>query len=188
MERGELPEARLVFVEYLERLRPILPKSLYDRLSALLAAMPENLHMVHGDIQMKNIMVSGNEPLLIDMDTLSVGDPVFDLMGLYVTYVLFNEDDPTDTQTFLGMSKELSMFIWENTIRYYFDDRDRKTMEEADKKIRIVGCLRFLFLVDVLGIGKPELKQIRMEHTLARLQELVAQVDSLAVGNERSSI
>lgn len=41
MERGELPEARLVFVEYLERLRPILPKSLYDRLSALLAAMPK---------------------------------------------------------------------------------------------------------------------------------------------------
>lgn len=185
MERGKLPEAKAVFVEYLDRLRPILPKDLYDRLSALLAAMPENLHMVHGDIQMKNIMLSGNEPLLIDMDTLSVGDPVFDLMGLYVTYVLFNEDDPTDTQTFLGMSKELSTFIWEKTIQYYFDDCDGKTLEEAETKIRIVGCLRFLFLVAVLGIGKPEVRQIRMGHTLARLRELVPQVDSLEI--ERKS-
>ena len=181
MERGELPEAKAVFMNYLAELRPILPGGLYDRLYALFEKMPENLHVVHGDIQMKNIMLSGNEPLLIDMDTLSVGDPVFDLMGLYVTYSLFNEDEPGNTEQFLGISNEMSAFIWAKTMEYYFDDRDSDVLAAAEKKVRIVGCVRFLFLVAVLGIGKQELKQLRIDRVLAYLQELADQVDSLEI-------
>ncbi len=88
MERGELPEAKKQFLSYLDELGGILPKELRERLRALFAAMPENLHVIHGDIQMKNVMLNGDEPMLIDMDTLSVGDPVFDLMGLYLAYMI----------------------------------------------------------------------------------------------------
>ena len=181
MERGELPESKEQFLGYLDELSSILPEELRERLRALLAAMPENLHVIHGDIQMKNVMLSGGEPMLIDMDTLSVGDPVFDLMGIYLAYVQFNEDEPTNTQDFLGLSEERCTAIWRDTLTTYFDGLDASALDTAEKKIIAVSSVRFLYLIAVLGIGKPELKQLRIDHTLSRLSELVSELDSLAL-------
>ena len=183
MERGELPEAKNIFMEYLKNLRQILPDDLYSRLYNLLQAMPENLHAIHGDIQMKNIMLNGDEPLLIDMETLSVGDPVFDLQGLFVTYQIFNEDEPGNTLAFLGLSKELADFIWKKTLEYYFDNREETAIQKAKEKIQIVAYIRFLYLIYVLEIGKKDLKRIRIEHALERLKALAGRVDSLEIGS-----
>ena len=182
LKQGQLPEAKAVFLKYLDQLRHLLEEDLYSRLYDLFEAMPENYHAIHGDIQMKNIMLSGEESLLIDMETLSVGDPVFDLMSLYITYVLFNEDDPDDTRTFLGMTDEMSRFVWEKTLEYYFDDRDKRTTAEAEKKIRVAACIRFLFQTVILELGKPEFRQVRIHRALTYLADLVGQVDSLAIG------
>lgn len=62
MERGELPEAKKQFLSYLDELGGILPKELRERLRALFAAMPENLHVIHGDIQMKTSCSTGMSP------------------------------------------------------------------------------------------------------------------------------
>ena len=181
VESGELPEAKEQFLGYLDELSSILPKELRERLSALFEAMPENLHVIHGDIQMKNVMLSAGEPMLIDMDTLSVGDPVFDLMGLYLAYIQFNEDEPTNTQDFLGLSEERCTAIWREILKTYFDDADTAALETAEKKIIAVSSVRFLYLIAVLGIGKPELKQMRVDHTVSRLNELVKELDSLTL-------
>lgn len=179
MEPGELPDARGVFRGYLDALRAYLPPDLFDRLHALFGAMPENLHAIHGDIHMKNIMLSGDEPLLIDMETLSVGDPVFDLQGLFLTYQLFGEDDPDNSMEFLGLPQTLCNDVWEKAIAYYFDDRDAAAIPEMRRKIRIVAYVRFLQILLLMGIGREDLKQIRIEHTLAHLRELAWQVDSM---------
>jgi len=182
MERGELPEAKAVFLGYLDALREYLPEDVSARLRELFEAIGENLHVVHGDIQMKNVMLSGNEPLLIDMDTLSVGDPVFDLMGAYITYIQFNEDEHTNNEVFLGLKKDVCDAIWDKLLAYYFDDRDAAVIPEAERRIRVVACVRFLFLLCVLNIGKPELMEIRVAHTLKHLRELLPQVASLEIG------
>ena len=131
---------------------------------------------------MKNVMYSEGEPLLIDMDTLSVGDPVFDLMGVFITYKLFNEDEPNNTDVFLGLSKELCDNIWEKTMYYYFDNRCSETLSEAENKIKIVAYVRFLYLISVFNIGKDELRQLRIDHTLSHLHKLIFQVSSLEIG------
>ena len=181
MEPGELPEAKTVFLDYLVDLRLLLGEALYARLRALLEAMPDNLHVVHGDIQMKNIMVIGENLMLIDMDTLSVGDPVFDLMGVYMSYLLFNEDEPDNTLKFLGLTSELCDFVYEKTLACYFSDRDMTATRELEKRIRAVAYVRFLYLVAVLDIGKPELKQLLIDHTLDHLRALASQIDSLEI-------
>ena len=182
MEPGELPDARAVFLGYLDALHATLPQDLSERLRALFTALPENLHVIHGDVNMKNIMLSGDEPLLIDMETLSTGDPVFDLQGVFLTYKLFGEDDPDNLQEFLGISQEFGDYIWEKALGCYFDDRDASAVREAEMKIRIVAYVRFLQILLLLGIGKEELKQLRVEHTLAHLRELAWKVDSLQLG------
>ncbi|MBP5605887.1 MAG: anti-sigma factor antagonist [Ruminiclostridium sp.] len=180
-EPGELPEAKAVFLDYLTRLKGMLGETLYSRIRRLFEAMPENLHIIHGDLQMKNVMLSGEEPQLIDMDTLSVGDPVFDLMGLCVTYQLFKEDEPDNSRDFLGISAEMADYVWKNTLSIYFEGQNEDMISKAEDRIRLVAYVRFLYLVAVLGITKPELKQPRTDHTLEHLHELTDRVDSLTV-------
>lgn len=181
-EKGELPEAKTVFLSYLEQIKDVLGGELYEALHARISGMKENLHLIHGDIQMKNVMMSDGEPLLIDMDTLSTGDPVFDLMGVYLTYVQFGEDDPENTMEFLGLPQDVCANIWEKTIAYYFEGCTPEEIEDAKRRIRLISTVRFLFLLHVLKIGKPELKQIRTEHAVAFLRETVELVDSPEVG------
>ncbi len=182
MERGELPEAKAVYLGYLDALKEILPEALNARLRALFEAMPENLHAIHGDIHMKNIMFSGDEPLLIDMDTLSMGDPVFDLTSLYIAYVQFSRMDPGNSEEFFGIPEETAAAIWEKTLRYYFDGLDEPALKALEERIVAVAQVRFLFLIAVLNIGKPELKQVRIARALEALEALVPKIDSLTVG------
>ena len=128
-------------------------------------------------------MVIGENLMLIDMDTLSVGDPVFDLMGVYMSYLLFNEDEPDNTLKFLGLTSELCDFVYEKTLACYFSDRDMTATRELEKRIRAVAYVRFLYLVAVLDIGKPELRQLRVDHALASLGELANRVESLEVAS-----
>ena len=182
MDRGELPQARDIFLGYLDALGSLLPEALSARLRGLLLAMPENLHAVHGEIQMKNLMLSGDEPLLIDMDTLCMGDPVFDMVGLYVAYRQFSEDDPNDSMTFFGVPKEVAVQIWDKTLRYYLEGAEESALRAAEEKIVCLAQVRFLYIITVLDIGIPELKQQRVRHSIERLEALVDRVDTLAIG------
>lgn len=179
MDRGELPEARAVFLGYLDVLRGLLGEALFSRLRGLLDAMPENLHAVHGDVQMKNVMLSGDEPLLIDMETLSVGDPVFEFQGLYVTYQAYGEDEPDNPMQFLGIPGELAEYIWQKTLEYYFEDA--AALRAAEDRIRVLAYVRFLYLLHINHIGREDLMQIRTEHALEHLQELTGKVDTLCI-------
>ena len=182
MEPGELPDAREIYRGYLSDLRKLMPEPLYARLRALFEAMPENLHAIHGDIHMKNVMLDGDQPLLIDMDGLSVGDPVFDLQGVFVTYQLFGEDDPNSSMDFLGIPQELADYIWQKTIERYFDGLAPSAVSEVITKIKIVAYVRFLALIDARSAEKDSRKLLRIAHTLAHLEELAGTVDSLEVG------
>jgi thiamine kinase-like enzyme len=183
MEPGELPDMREVYRGYLDRIRHLLPGELYSRLLSLLSEMPENLHAIHGDIHMKNIMLDGEEPLLIDMEALAVGDPVFDLQGVFVTYQLFGEDDPGNSMSFLGISQELADYIWEKTMEFYFRGRDAALLREAERKTRIAAYVRFLWLIVEYEAAEDPLTKLRVRHTLEHLRELVPTVDSLAIGD-----
>ena len=184
MEPGELPDMREVYRGYLDRVRPLLPEALYARLLALFSAMPENLHTIHGDIHMKNIMLDGDEPLLIDMEALAVGDPVFDLQGVCVTYQLFGEDEPTNSESFLGIPQTLADYIWEKTMDWYFDGQDASVIREAKRRTRLVACVRFLWLLVEYESAEDALTRLRIRHTLEHLTELAGTVDSLELGRE----
>ena len=174
---GELPDAREIYAGYLDDIAGCLPDELISRIRKLLLDMPEDLHAVHGDIQMKNVMLSAEEPLLIDMETLCVGNPIFDFAGLWMAYCAFTEDEPTNSEEFLGINKETSDEIYRKTLLMYLEDE--KKLPQAEDRIQVLGAVRFLYVLAVLGLGKPELKEIRIRHTRERLERLLERVDRL---------
>ena len=81
---GELPDCRKLYLEHLTEIGQAIPETLRRELETRFQAMPEDLHLIHGDIHMKNVMLCGEDALLIDMETLSTGNLVFDLADLFV--------------------------------------------------------------------------------------------------------
>ena len=114
-----LPDSREHYLKKVESLKDILDEKHYLKAKMLIEGIPQNNTFVHGDCHFKNIMVQGNDFLLIDMDTLSKGNPIFELAGIRAPYVAFEEDDPGNSEKFLGVPAELSRRIYEDVVSKY---------------------------------------------------------------------
>ena len=181
MDPDTLPMARNIFFAYLDAIKPYLPDSQYDKLHALIEAVPEDLHMVHCDFQMKNVMLVGDEPMLIDMDTLATGQPIFDLQALYVTYVLFGEDDPNNMMSFLGLPNDMGAPIWNRILSNYFGTTDKAVLAPIEDKIRLLASLRFLYLITSTDLKDSELGQKRIRRSQNYITELIDVVKDLMI-------
>ena len=162
-EAGEFPDARKVYLDYLKCMKPYLPQEIYTGLGDFVRAVPESYGLVHGDIQMKNIMLSGGEMLLIDMNTLSAGSQLFEFAGLYRTYISFYEYNPKEQEKFLGLSQELARRIYYGTMGLFGLDGD-------SKEIQILGWLRFLHVV-MIELSSPD--SFMVPPTLDKLRRLL---------------
>ncbi|MBQ6374876.1 MAG: phosphotransferase [Clostridia bacterium] len=177
---GRLRSARDIYLANLDVLGALLPADVCQRLRALLEALPEDLHLVHGDIQMKNVMLSGDEMLLIDLDHICTGDPVFEFASLYAAYVAFNEDDPDNAMQFFGIDREIIERIYRDALKAYLGPMDEQARRQAEQRASLVGYLRFLaILVIELKDVHTELRKTQIRRATERLTELAFAVDDL---------
>lgn len=71
--------------------------------------------------------------------------------------------------------------IWEKILSGYFPGYDPEQIRAAEDRIRVLAYLRYLDRVVTHGMTRPDLKEIRVKHTIEHLRELLARVDSLAI-------
>ena len=119
-----VPSIKKFFIEKVEAIKSLLDEAHYEKLLGLMKSVPERSTFVHGDCHFKNIMVQGEDFLLIDMDTLSVGHPIFELANLRCPYVAFEEDAPGNSEQFFGMKAEYCVKLYDDIVRLYFDNED----------------------------------------------------------------
>ena len=119
-----VPSIKKFFIEKVGALKPLLDEAHYEKLLGLMKSVPERSTFVHGDCHFKNIMVQGEDFLLIDMDTLSVGHPIFELANLRCPYVAFEEDAPGNCEQFFGMKAEYCVKLYDDIVRLYFGKED----------------------------------------------------------------
>ena len=119
-----VPSIKKFFIEKVEVIKHLLDEAHYEKLLGLMKSVPERSTFVHGDCHFKNIMVQGEDFLLIDMDTLSVGHPIFELANLRCPYVAFEEDAPGNCEQFFGMKAEYCVKLYDDIIRLYFGKED----------------------------------------------------------------
>lgn len=182
MDAGTIPLARDIFfgsIDYITSAGDYLTDGQAARLRELLSALPDDLHVVHGDFQMKNVMLVSGEPMLIDMETISTGQPLFDLQALYVTYVLFSEDDPNNLKNFLGIPNEWGERIWQSILTNYFDNADEQKLSEIQSKISLAASVRFMYLLVSTDLKNGELGEKRIRRAQAHISELIEKVDDL---------
>lgn len=179
---GRLDAARDRFLENLEAYAPVLDGETDARLKALLQAMPEDRHLIHGDAHLKNIMISSGEIIVIDMDHICTGNPAFEFASLFATYVAFSEDDPDDMRVFMGLDCETAEKIYRDTLRNYLGEVEAAMFETIERKIEVLGYMRFLTILAIENRdSKSPLKDLQIRHAAEHLRELAFQVDELTI-------
>ena len=142
---GKLPSIKAETLKSVRRVKDMLPGGLGDKLERMMEALPESDRMIHGDFHTKNIVLAGDEVLLIDMDTLSVGHPIFELAQMYNSYVGFSEYDPKVVLDFQGYDAETARTFWAKSLRAYLGTEDAGVIARAEEKIR---CVAYAELID----------------------------------------
>ena len=173
---GEMPHMKDVALRWAKDLQGVLTAAESEKLLALIEAVPERDTMLHGDYHFNNVMVQNGEVLLIDMDTLCVGHPVFEFASIFLANKGFGELDHSVTEHFLGIPYETTLKVWRKTLEKYFGTTDDDAISEYENKAMVIGYTRLLRRT----IRRDAENTAQIDHCKRRLSELLAQVDSLA--------
>lgn len=141
---GKLPQIKRKYQTAFKNIAHLFSKEHGEKLSAMLEAIPEQNTMIHGDYHTKNIVLAGDEVLLIDMDTLSVGHPIFELAQMYNSYVGFSEYDADQVARFQGFSADTARSFWKHSLCGYLGTVDEQRVTQIENKIRCVAYVRLI--------------------------------------------
>ena len=174
-----LPDMKAVALDWADFLKDYLPAEQYQKLHALIDAVPEDEHLIHGDYHVKNIMLQDGEKLLIDMDTLCHGHPIFELASMYNAYVGFGLVDPQKLIDFLGIPQDTCREFWRRSLELYLGTTDAAAVDAAEAKAKIIGMTRLIRReIRRNGLNREDGRKL-IGACRAELAKLLPQVDTL---------
>ena len=107
---------------------------------------------VHEDFHSNNIMVQGDDLLLIDVDDSCVGDPAVDLAGMFTAFDSSSSSDEASLYV-LGMNAEESKRYWSRFKEVYFEGMDEKEIGALTFRMKFFGTIKLLY-----GINKTDME------------------------------
>lgn len=177
--KGKLPDMKETVLSWAEFLRDYLPREAGQKLVSLVEAVPHDDHMIHGDYHTKNLELQNDEVLLIDMDTLAVGHPIFELASIFNAYCGFSEIDHEVIKRFQGIDDETGKTFWHKSLAAYLETDNEDRIREVGNKARIIGYTRMIRRsIRRKGLEKKEGRE-EIEHWQKELIELLDQTDTL---------
>ena len=168
VEDGEVPDMKETALAWADFVAPHLPEAQAKKLRALIEAVPKKNTLMHGDYHTNNIMVQNCEPLLIDMDTLCMGHPVFELGSMFNAFIGYSELDHQVTKNFYGYTHETAEKFWDMALKDYLGTEDETVCRSVAEKAMIIGYTRMLRR----AIRRPE--EADSLAKIARCKEMLA--------------
>lgn len=141
---GNLPSQRDNALHWIDEVRSYLDEKELDKLVKLITELPDRKTMVHGDLHIKNIMQQNDETLLIDLDTLCSGHPIYEFAFMFNAYKGFGVVDASVVEDFLGIPSEVAYKLWIRSLEVYFETEDPDRIAEIEGKASVIGYLRLM--------------------------------------------
>ena len=178
VKRDEMPDAKDIARKWLSAAGDYLTESDRAKLHDLIEAVPDTLNMLHCDYHTNNVMMQNGETILIDMDTLSHGHPIFELANVYACYMGFLEFDPENVEQFLGLPREEVRRVWNVFLPAYLGTDDPAVIADLEKKIKLLSYSRCISHT-IRHSRDPEYIKRVTETSAAAIHELLQEVDTL---------
>ena len=141
---GKLPDMKETALSWARFMQDHLPGEAGKKLLALIEAVPHDDHMIHGDYHTKNLMLQNDEVLIIDMDTLAVGHPIFELASMFNSFVGYSELDHETIKQFQGFDYETGRRFWHRSLSAYLGTNCETKIREVEDKARVLGYTRMI--------------------------------------------
>lgn len=177
VRKEDMPDIKVRVGRWADSAAPYLSDIQNDKLRRLIAETPDTLNLLHCDYHTNNIMMQQGEPVLIDMDSLSRGHPIFELANIHITYVAFGSVDKTKVEKFLGMPYEQCVEFWSSFLPAYLGDKADRA-EEIENKIELLSYMRLLRHVSRRGINS-EIDRKTVALCIEKISGLLDCVESL---------
>ena len=174
---GEVPDMKETALDWANFVAQHIPEEQGKKLCDLVNAVPKQNTLMHGDYHTNNIMVQNGEPLLIDMDTLCMGHPVFELGSMFNAFGGYAELDHQVTKDFFGYTYETAQKFWDMSLKMYLGTEDEEFINSVKEKAMIIGYTRMLRR----AVRRPDEADSAavVANCKNRLAELLAKVDTL---------
>lgn len=177
VKESDMPDVKIMVNKWAEACVPYLTEEQNAKIRRLIDETPDTMNMLHCDYHTNNIMMQDGEAILIDMDTLSHGHPIFELANIFITYVAFGEVDETVVEKFIGLPYAKAVEIWNMFLPVYLGEKaDRR--EEIEDKIKLLSYLRLMRHVVRRGINSENDRKT-VELCREKISGLIDRVDSL---------
>jgi uncharacterized protein (TIGR02172 family) len=180
-----LPATSTLYLADIDRMADWYDEKELERLRWFVRQIPQRDTMVHGDFHTNNVMVQGDELLIIDMAEISCGHPIFDLAASYFVHMLNPIKHPSSVMEYLNVTPEIAMDLWSVMIRHYFGTEDQAAIHRYNEIIEGF-CMLKMALTPAIWVNMPDqLKQRsvnaarerffpRMEYLLEDLGQIFA--------------
>lgn len=178
VKADDMPDVKERVFSRLDACKKYISEENFLKIKKLIDDTPDILKMIHGDYHTNNIMVQNGESILIDMDTLSHGHPVFELADVYITYVGFGETDPANVENFLGLSYDTAVKFWDIFATCYLGTDDKEKIKKFEDKVRLLSYVRLINHTAKRNADTEEGKKA-IAYSVEKIDELVKIVDSL---------
>lgn len=176
---GDLPDFKDTAIGWARVMQNYLPEKYGKKLMNMIQSVPKNDHMIHGDYHTKNLELTSDEVLLIDMDTLSVGHPVFELGSMYNAFIGFSELNHDVIKKFQGFDYDTSQEFWQKVLVAYLGTDDEEFVREVEDKAKIMGYTRLIRRSIRLGGLDREEDKKEIDYWTEKLIALLDKHDTL---------
>jgi anti-sigma regulatory factor (Ser/Thr protein kinase) len=115
----------------------------------------------------------------MDMDTLSVGHPIFELAYMYNAFQGFSEMDHEIIKAFQGFDYETGAAFWRKSLAAYLGTNNQRKIREVEDKARILGYARMIRRSIRRGGLDTEKGRTEIEFWKKNLLSLLERTDTL---------
>lgn len=177
--KGKLPDMKDTALIWAGFVQEQLDPAVGSKLIRLVQDVPHDDHMIHGDYHTRNLELQDGEVLLIDMDTLATGHPIFELASMFNAFQGFYEIDHEAIRNFQKFDYQTGTTFWKKALAAYLETEEEDRIREVEDKARILGYTRLIRRG--MRRGGMDTEQGRAEIALwkSELTELIGMYDSL---------
>ena len=152
-----------------------------ELLNQILEALPEGDRLVHGDAHPKNIMIQNGEMLWIDMEGMSVGHPIYDLISIAVILNGMRTDEMSIG--ICGMDNTIVKTFKDCFIRKYFKTEDPEMIQKYGGLLDGLRLIRAVFAIGFTSENtekfRPAIIAMAREHFFPNIQKIVGGIKFL---------
>ena len=179
------PKLRSMVEDNVRRCAQFLSQEQQEELLGFLSSYPPSKCLLHGDFHENNIMVRDGELVLIDLDSMCIGNPLADFAQTYCSYRM---PLPPEVMEELNLTPEIQQEFLYRFLRAYFPDADEEKIKAYDELFTEVAKYnRFFFplLTAKEGEGEKVSEYVRVEYPKIQrlMKELPERFDALPGGS-----